>query len=314
MVGLGATVLEERDGYTVLLRPGRPGLLRRRDPDRRALRARGAGRGRDLRVRRAHPRRAGRGRRVQGRPRARLGGRRRRQRRLPPGRDRQRDPRPRSPTKPDPISISAYYLSASTPGPAQVTTRVVREGGSVATVAADLVQDGQPRITALATYGDLGRLPDDVRTTAVEPVLPPPDECVPSNLAPPEVLDGAPAARPVRHAVRPRLRRLGGRGAERERDDPGVVPARRRPRARPDRAAAGRRRDAAGDVRPRDDGLGADPGADRSRARQAGSRAGSSCGTPPATWRAACSRRTARSGTPPAGWSRRAASSPGSPR
>src|SRR6188768_1305595 len=52
------------------------------------------------------------------------------------------------PAKPDPISISAHYLSASTPGPAQVTTRVVREGGSVATVAADLTQDGQPRITA----------------------------------------------------------------------------------------------------------------------------------------------------------------------
>jgi acyl-CoA thioesterase len=96
------------------------------------------------------------------------------------------------PTKPDPISISAYYLSASMPGPAHITTRVVREGGSVATVAADLVQDGQPRITALATYGDHGRLPDDVRTTAVEPVLPPLDECVPSNMAPPEVLEGAP--------------------------------------------------------------------------------------------------------------------------
>ena len=44
------------------------------------------------------------------------------------------------PAKPDPIAVSAYYLSASTPGPAQVTTRVVREGGSVATVAADLAR------------------------------------------------------------------------------------------------------------------------------------------------------------------------------
>jgi acyl-CoA thioesterase len=96
------------------------------------------------------------------------------------------------PTHPDPISVSTYYLSASTPGPAQITTRVVREGGSIATVAADLVQDGQARITALATYGDLGRLPDDVRTTAVEPALPPLDECVPSNMAPPEVLESAP--------------------------------------------------------------------------------------------------------------------------
>lgn len=96
------------------------------------------------------------------------------------------------PTKPDPIAISAFYLSAASPGPAQVTARVLREGGSVATVASDLSQEGVARITALATYGDLGALPDDVRTSAVEPVLPPPDECVPNTMAPPEVRALAP--------------------------------------------------------------------------------------------------------------------------
>ncbi len=88
--------------------------------------------------------------------------------------------------KPDPIAVSAYYLSASTPGPATITTRVLRNGGSVATLAADLVQDGVPRITALATYGHLGNLPDDVRTTAAEPDLPPVEECLPSSMAPEE--------------------------------------------------------------------------------------------------------------------------------
>ena len=86
--------------------------------------------------------------------------------------------------KPDPIAVSAYYLSASTPGPATVSTRVLRNGGSVATLAADLVQDGVPRITALATYSHLGNLPDDVRTTAAEPDLPPVEECLPSSMAP----------------------------------------------------------------------------------------------------------------------------------
>ena len=88
--------------------------------------------------------------------------------------------------KPDPIAVSAYYLSASTPGPATISTRVLRNGGSVATLAADLVQDGVPRITALATYGHLGNLPDDVRTTAAEPDLPPVEECLPSSMAPEE--------------------------------------------------------------------------------------------------------------------------------
>lgn len=96
------------------------------------------------------------------------------------------------PAKPHPMAVSAYYLTASTPGPATVSTRVLREGGSVATVAADLVQDGDTRITVLATYGDLGALPGNVDTTAVEPELPPLEECVPGSMAPEEVRRIAP--------------------------------------------------------------------------------------------------------------------------
>lgn len=96
------------------------------------------------------------------------------------------------PTKPDPIAVSAYYLSATRPGPATVAVDVRREGGRVATVAADLVQDDASRITVLATYGDLDRFGDDVRTTAVEPDLPPVEECARNTDAPPEVLELAP--------------------------------------------------------------------------------------------------------------------------
>jgi Acyl-CoA thioesterase C-terminal domain/Acyl-CoA thioesterase N-terminal domain len=97
-----------------------------------------------------------------------------------------------APGKPDPIAVSAYYLSACVPGPATVSTRVLRDGGSVATLAADLVQGADTRITVLATYGDLGRLPDDVRTTATPPVMPPLEECIPNTMAPPEVRKIAP--------------------------------------------------------------------------------------------------------------------------
>jgi acyl-CoA thioesterase len=90
------------------------------------------------------------------------------------------------PAKPHPLSVSAYYLSASRPGPAQVSTRVLREGGTVATVAADLAQEGTTRISVLATYGDQRALPSDVATTAVEPALPPIEDCVPGSLAPEE--------------------------------------------------------------------------------------------------------------------------------
>jgi hypothetical protein len=98
----------------------------------------------------------------------------------------------RSAGHPDPFTISAYYLSASRPGPATITTRPVREGRSVSTWAADLAQAGEGRITALATYGDLDLLPDDVGTTASEPDLPPIGECWGMELAPPEFRASAP--------------------------------------------------------------------------------------------------------------------------
>jgi acyl-CoA thioesterase len=96
------------------------------------------------------------------------------------------------PAKPHPLSVSAYYLSASTPGEAAVSTRTLREGGSVATVATELRQGDAVRISALATYGDLTAMPESVETTAVEPALPPIEECVPGSMAPEEVQRMAP--------------------------------------------------------------------------------------------------------------------------
>ena len=96
---------------------------------------------------------------------------------------------------PDPVSISAYYLSASRPGPASVHTDLLRAGRSMSTASASLVQveDGRDteRIRALATYGDLAALPDDVHTTATPPDLPPPEECISTNEAPPDFLGEA---------------------------------------------------------------------------------------------------------------------------
>jgi acyl-CoA thioesterase len=94
------------------------------------------------------------------------------------------------PAKPDAVAVSAHFVSASAPGPALVTVDVRREGGSVATAAVDVVQDGVARITALATVGDLARFAErapEVRTRASEPVLPTPDECIRSSDAPAEV-------------------------------------------------------------------------------------------------------------------------------
>lgn len=96
------------------------------------------------------------------------------------------------PAKPDPITISGYYLTAATAGPADVDVRILRDGGSNATVAADLHQVGEIRASILATFGDLAKDALDVRTTAREIELPPPDECISSTMAPESFLENAP--------------------------------------------------------------------------------------------------------------------------
>jgi hypothetical protein len=104
----------------------------------------------------------------------------------------------------DPFSVSAHFLSASAPGPAVVETRVVRAGGRFSTVAATLVQevDGAriPRISTLATYGDLDAAHDarsDAAAAALHlalpvPDLPPREDCLLSSDAPEDVKRMAP--------------------------------------------------------------------------------------------------------------------------
>ncbi|WP_329570103.1 thioesterase family protein [Streptomyces sp. NBC_01361] len=82
----------------------------------------------------------------------------------------------------DPFTISAHYLTASRPGPAVIRTDVVRTGRTLSTGQASLFQyddEGAEveRIRVLASYGDLDALPDDVRTTAKPPHLPPVEQC-----------------------------------------------------------------------------------------------------------------------------------------
>jgi Thioesterase-like superfamily len=82
----------------------------------------------------------------------------------------------------DPFTVSAHYLTASRPGPAVVRTQTVRTGRTLSTGQASLVQRDErgeevERIRVLASYGDLDALPDDVRTTARPPRMPPLEQC-----------------------------------------------------------------------------------------------------------------------------------------
>ena len=100
------------------------------------------------------------------------------------------------PAHPDPLAISAYYLTPGAPGPATVRTSVVRRGRAVSTGQASLLQDdgrgGEvERVRFLATYGDLASVDGDLTTSAQPPDLPPPDRCISAAQAPPDFLKHA---------------------------------------------------------------------------------------------------------------------------
>ncbi|MFJ4701091.1 thioesterase family protein [Streptomyces sp. NPDC088768] len=89
----------------------------------------------------------------------------------------------------DPFSITAHYLTASRPGPAEIRTETIRAGRTLSTGQATLVQydaQGAPveRLRVLASYGDLGALDPEVRTSAKPPVLPPVEQCLGASDAP----------------------------------------------------------------------------------------------------------------------------------
>ncbi|MEK2471567.1 thioesterase family protein [Streptomyces noursei] len=106
---------------------------------------------------------------------------------------------------PDPLTVTAHYLTASVPGPAVVRTEVIRTGRTLSTGTATLVQladDGSEveRMRVLATYGDLATLPDDVRTTAKPPAIPPYEHCLGTSPTP-ERRGGTPIAPDGRPAI-----------------------------------------------------------------------------------------------------------------
>ncbi|MEV6314612.1 thioesterase family protein [Streptomyces sp. NPDC051776] len=84
---------------------------------------------------------------------------------------------------PDPFTITAHYLTASRPGAAEIRTQTVRTGRTMSTGQASLIQRDETgaeveRIRVTAHYGDLALLPDDVRTSAKPPSIPPYEHCL----------------------------------------------------------------------------------------------------------------------------------------
>ncbi|HWC40079.1 MAG TPA: thioesterase family protein [Acidimicrobiales bacterium] len=78
---------------------------------------------------------------------------------------------------PDPLTMTVHYVQRPRPGPAAVTTDIVRAGRSHATVSARLEQAGAPVAVALATFGEW-RPPTPIDFQPEMPTVPDPDRCV----------------------------------------------------------------------------------------------------------------------------------------
>ena len=74
--------------------------------------------------------------------------------------------------RPDPVTLTAHFLSPPELGPLEVVTEMVREGGRHRTVAARLLQDGKEHVRLLGTFGDLERREGPTRVLREPPEWP----------------------------------------------------------------------------------------------------------------------------------------------
>jgi len=79
--------------------------------------------------------------------------------------------------RPDPVTVTAHYLSPPSPGPVMIRTQMVKPGRSFVTVMAEVIQGDRERVRVLGAFGDLTHRRGPSRISARPPDIPPPDQC-----------------------------------------------------------------------------------------------------------------------------------------
>jgi acyl-CoA thioesterase len=79
--------------------------------------------------------------------------------------------------RPDPLAVSAHYLSPPVPGPVGVAVTLLRAGRSVSVLRATLGQGDAACLELLVSAGQLDGAAEPVWNAGGPPELPPPDEC-----------------------------------------------------------------------------------------------------------------------------------------
>ncbi|MEL7208922.1 MAG: thioesterase family protein, partial [Actinomycetota bacterium] len=81
--------------------------------------------------------------------------------------------------RPDPVSVTAHYLSPGRPGPVTIDVETLRSGRRLATGRAVLHGRDAPLLAVLGTWGDLSDTEGPERVDARPVGLPPVEECEP---------------------------------------------------------------------------------------------------------------------------------------
>jgi acyl-CoA thioesterase len=84
-------------------------------------------------------------------------------------------------TLPDPVGVTAQFLSPVKPGPVTITTAVLRHGSRHATATAQIRQNDTIATQVTATFADLGRADGVTKLDRKPPVLPAIDDCIDTN-------------------------------------------------------------------------------------------------------------------------------------
>ena len=97
--------------------------------------------------------------------------------------------------RPDPITITAHYLAAARPGPAELKGELLKAGRRHATARAELRQGDRVIAQILGTFGHLSESPPSgLCHEAGLPDLPPPENCIapaptPGGFVPPPITE-----------------------------------------------------------------------------------------------------------------------------
>ena len=146
--------------------------------------------------------------------------------------------------RPDPVTVTAHYLSPGRVGPVRVATQILREGKRFATGTATMFSGDRPVLAVLATLGDLSHAEGPELIEGAPPELPAPGECV--RVVPPapsrrrswatSTCACIPTTPPSPRGASPGSRRCGAGSGSRD-DEPADSPPRcaRSTRSRPNR-------------------------------------------------------------------------------